>query len=121
MSFRCITPSIQFIIGILLLLPSSRKKVASELAILRGSLASSLAPPRPHLRRDLALPHDGLGVDELEVELEKLARINQEGGQGEDAEDWRSGRVSGAVYGLRETDEIIVRAYEKFAITNPLQ
>lgn len=106
--------TLKSIVYLLLLLPSSRTKVASELSALRTTLSAKLAPPRPHLRRDLALPEKGLSIEEVDAEMEKLANLGAEEsvntGRGE---DWKEGRVSGAVYGTRDTDEIIVKAYSK--------
>jgi hypothetical protein len=106
----------QFIIRLLLLLPSSRLKIASELATLRTSLTAKLAPPRPHLRRSLTLPPTGLSPEELEEEMGKLAELGakeaRERGQG--GEDWKEGRVSGAVYsGQEDVEKVIVEAFAK--------
>lgn len=99
---------------LLLLLPSSRTKVAPELAALRSTLSAKLAPPRPQLRRDLALPEKGLSTEEVDAELEKLANLGaEESANTGRGEDWKEGRVSGAVYGTRDTDDIIVKAYSK--------
>jgi sphinganine-1-phosphate aldolase len=105
---------LQSIIYLLLLLPSSRAKVATELSALRKDLSAKLAPPRPHLRRDLALPEKGLSAIELEAELDQLASLGADEAKATGrGEDWKEGRVSGAVYGTRDTDEIIVKAYSK--------
>ena len=89
-------------------------KVAKELSGLRTTLSSKLAPPRPNLRRDLALPEHGLSTEEVDAELNKLATLGEDESHAKGrGEDWKEGRVSGAVYGTRDTDEIIVKAYSK--------
>jgi len=46
--------------------------------------------------------------------MEKLANLGaEESANTGRGEDWKEGRVSGAVYGTRDTDEIIVKAYSK--------
>ncbi|CED82020.1 plp-dependent transferase [Phaffia rhodozyma] len=113
----------QFIVSLLLRLPSSQAKVKAELSALRSTLTDKLAPPRPHLNRNLRLPASGLTKDVLMAELEKYAALGSSESvkNGKSGEDWKEGRVSGAVYsGQKDDEEISVLAFEKFVVSNPL-
>ncbi|RSH94860.1 hypothetical protein EHS25_004666 [Saitozyma podzolica] len=106
-----------FVVGILLSLPSSRKKISSELAKTRQQIKDKLAPASypdgVRLTVVKSLPEKGHDRAWLEEEWKGL--------KGLEKGDVNSGRVSGTVYhGGDELNAIINKAMSLFVVSNPL-
>lgn len=90
----CLTPPAQFIVSLLLRLPSSRAKLAKELAQTRHQLELKLVPLQESLPEGLkyqaTMPLEGKSADWLKEEMERLRSMEKS--------DVKEGRVSGAVY-----------------------
>ena len=84
----------QFIVSLLLRLPSSRAKLSKELAQTRQQLELKLGPLQESLPEGLkyqaTMPLEGKSADWLKEEMERLRSMEKS--------DVQEGRVSGAVY-----------------------
>ncbi|ORY22698.1 putative sphinganine-1-phosphate aldolase [Naematelia encephala] len=105
------------VIRIILSLPSSRAKLASELAKTRVQIQSKLAPNKYPDGIDLTpvrtLPEHGRDREWLKHEWRGM--------KGLEKGDVQEGRVSGAVYhGGEELNSIINEAMAQFVVSNPL-
>ena len=98
---------------VLFLVPSARRKVATELDGVTLDLAKKIAPSRPDLPAMTSLPAQGYTRAQLTEALDKLANLPNT--------KWEGGRVSGAVYnGSAEYSALWTEAYSKFEVSNPL-
>jgi sphinganine-1-phosphate aldolase len=82
--------AVRFLFSLLLKLPSSKRKVAKELAKAKSDMINQVAPPIEGIPKHFALPVHGRSSDDILEELDKLSGLR--------ASDWQGGRVSGAVY-----------------------
>ncbi|KAH8828388.1 sphinganine-1-phosphate aldolase [Flagelloscypha sp. PMI_526] len=100
---------------LVLLMPSVRKKVEAEMGKAKLDIETKLVPKGEHVVRHLSLPEKGLSLDEILGEMDKMDN------EAIHASDWRHGKLSGAVYhGGPDLEEIIVAAYKRYAVSNPL-
>ncbi|KAI5451158.1 Dihydrosphingosine phosphate lyase [Naganishia albida] len=107
----------KFVVSLLLRLPSSRAKLAKELAQTRQQLELKLVPLQESLPEGLkyqaTMPLEGKNADWLKEEMERLRSMEKR--------DVQEGRVSGAVYhGGDEINQVIIDATSKFIVSNPL-
>jgi sphinganine-1-phosphate aldolase len=91
-SYRFTNSYYQFVIGLLLQLPSSKQKIATELGAARDGIEEKLVPRKlPEGSTYVnALPKKGKTPDWLNEEMERLLSMEKN--------DVQEGRVSGAVY-----------------------
>ncbi|KAI5481686.1 sphinganine-1-phosphate aldolase [Pseudohyphozyma bogoriensis] len=98
---------------LLVVVPSARQKVSSELDAATLDICSSVAPSFESCPPVLSLPQTGLSSEELSKQLEVLADLPKT--------KWENGRVSGAVYhGGEEMEAVWKEAFGKFGVANPL-
>ncbi|GAO47937.1 sphingosine-1-phosphate lyase 1 [Saitoella complicata NRRL Y-17804] len=102
--------------GLLLKLPSSRKKIEAEIAGAKEQLEMKLVNYPQTLRRFETLPSSGLSENEVREELQALLSFS--------SKPWseiQSGQVSGAVYhGGSDLSTLTSEAYSLFSLSNPL-
>ncbi|KZZ94975.1 sphingosine-1-phosphate lyase [Moelleriella libera RCEF 2490] len=97
--------------GYFLRAPGVRNRVQKQVKESIAQMSSKLIPQTE--TRYLMLPKDGMAVDAVRAELEKLANL--------DHTRWEDGYVSGAVY--HGEDELIglqTEAFGKFTVANPI-
>ncbi|KAI0373968.1 PLP-dependent transferase [Pilatotrama ljubarskyi] len=95
--------------------PAAKKKVDTELDKARLSIEMKLVPQGPGVTRHLSLPDKGQDTEWI---LAEMAKMDEEAGS---HVDWRSGKVSGAVYhGGEEMQKVIMAAMERYCLSNPL-
>lgn len=93
--------------------PSIRKKVISQLDAASADMEKKLKSKAPGVDRWLVLPDEGKSSDWLKDQFELFSQIP--------ATDWKSGKVSGAIYhGGQELEQVIARAIEQHVVSNPL-
>lgn len=94
-------------------IPSVNRKVSIQLNAASADMEKKLAPKEPGIVRWLELPEDGKSSDWLKDEVDALSRLP--------ATDWKSGKVSGAIYhGGEELENVITNAMNRYVISNPL-
>ncbi|GAA5964902.1 hypothetical protein JCM21900_002430 [Sporobolomyces salmonicolor] len=99
--------------GLMLLVPSVRRKVQGELDQVTLELEAKLAPKDGPGPTYLSLPERGLAQDAVSKALDEMSAIPNT--------KWETGRVSGAVYhGGEDLNEIWKEAFGKFEVSNPL-
>ncbi|KAI0358513.1 PLP-dependent transferase [Trametes cingulata] len=95
--------------------PAAKKKVDTELDKARLNIEMKLVPQGPGVTRHLSLPEKGQDTEWI---LAEMAKMDEEAGS---HVDWRSGKVSGAVYhGGEEMQKVIMAAMERYCLSNPL-
>ncbi|KAI0775783.1 PLP-dependent transferase [Trametes elegans] len=95
--------------------PSAKKKVETELGKARLDIEKKLVPQGPGVTRHLSLPDQGHDTEWI---LAEMAKMDEESGS---HVDWRSGKVSGAVYhGGEDMQKVIITAMERYCLSNPL-
>jgi len=93
--------------------PFVRARLEAEYATMLEEIRASAKPYRDRLPSHPRLPDEGQPREDLLAEIEAL--------QGEEAERWRDGFVSGAVYhGDREHIDFLNQVYARCSQTNPL-
>ncbi|GAA5939333.1 hypothetical protein JCM1841_002938 [Sporobolomyces salmonicolor] len=101
------------VFGLMLLVPSVRRKVQGELDQVTLELEAKLAPKDGPGPTYLSLPERGLTQDAVSKALDEMSAIPNT--------KWETGRVSGAVYhGGKDLNEIWKEAFGKFEVSNPL-
>ncbi|GAA5864026.1 hypothetical protein JCM1840_000671 [Sporobolomyces johnsonii] len=101
------------VFGLMLLVPSVRRKVQGELDQVTLELEAKLAPKDGPGPTYLSLPERGLTQDAVCKALDDMSAIPNT--------KWETGRVSGAVYhGGKDLNEIWKEAFGKFEVSNPL-
>ncbi|TEB10259.1 sphinganine-1-phosphate aldolase [Coprinellus micaceus] len=106
----------QFVVRLVLRLPSMQKKVTTEMGKARLDIENKLVPKGPNVTRHLALPDDGKSLEWILAEMEKMdVELNGQSGI------WNQGKLSGAVYhGGEDLQKIITAAYDRYCVSNPL-
>ncbi|KAJ3535211.1 hypothetical protein NMY22_g6587 [Coprinellus aureogranulatus] len=106
----------QFVVRLVLRLPSMQKKVTTEMSKARLDIENKLVPKGPNVTRHLTLPEDGKSLEWILAEMEKMdVELN---GQ---SSVWNQGKLSGAVYhGGEDLQRIISAAYDRYCVSNPL-
>ncbi|EPQ57117.1 PLP-dependent transferase [Gloeophyllum trabeum ATCC 11539] len=105
----------QKVILLVLRMPKMKKKVETEMAKAKIDIESKLVPQGPNVIRHLSLPSQGKTSDWITQEMQ---RMDEEMGN---EVDWRSGKLSGAVYhGGPDMEQIIVAAFQRYCVSNPL-
>ncbi|KAF9541396.1 PLP-dependent transferase [Agrocybe pediades] len=106
----------QQVIRLILRLPSTRKKVESQMGAAKLDIENKLVPKGANVTRHLSLPSDGKSLEWILAEMDKMD--TEMGGS---VDSWKQGKLSGAVYhGGEELSKIIVAAYERYCVSNPL-
>ena len=90
---ECDAEHVQFVVRLILRLPSMRKKVASEMGKARLDIENKLVPKGAGVTRHLALPEEGMPIEWILAEMEKMD--TELHGR---AAIWNEGKLSGAVY-----------------------
>ncbi|KAG6811604.1 hypothetical protein H0H92_006667 [Tricholoma furcatifolium] len=107
--------STQRIISLLLRLPSNASKVKTQMNRAKLDIENKLVPKGADVVRHLSLPDKG---QTLEWIFSQMDVMDTELGN---HTNWRQGKLSGAVYhGGDELERVIVRAYERYCVSNPL-
>ncbi|QUC23118.1 uncharacterized protein UV8b_07359 [Ustilaginoidea virens] len=97
--------------GYFLRAPGVRGKVRKQVDENIAQMSSKLVPPTD--TRHLMLPKEGMAMDAVRAELEKLANL--------DHTRWEDGYVSGAVYhGEHDLLSLQTEAFGKFTVANPI-
>ncbi|TFK21883.1 sphinganine-1-phosphate aldolase [Coprinopsis marcescibilis] len=106
----------QFVIRLILKLPSTRKKVEAQMGKAKLDVENKLVPKGPDVTRHLALPDEGKSIEWILEEMDKMdSELNGKTGV------WKDGKLSGAVYhGGVDLQKIIVAAYDRYCVSNPL-
>lgn len=106
----------QFVVRLVLRLPSMQQKVSTEMGKARLDIENKLVPKGPNVTRHLTLPEDGKSLEWILAEMEKMdVELNGQSGI------WNEGKLSGAVYhGGEELQKIISAAYDRYCVSNPL-
>lgn len=124
--FENVKAAAKYILLLFLALPPGRSKVQSELSEVRRDIEKKLVPDGAGVERHLELPPQGLSLERI---LKEMERMDEEMGSNNSSQDehrakgvdWRDGKISGAVYhGGLELTRVIVAAFERYALTNPL-
>ncbi|KAF9446347.1 PLP-dependent transferase [Macrolepiota fuliginosa MF-IS2] len=103
------------VVHLALRLPATKKKVEDQMGQAKLDIENKLVPKGPKVVRHLRLPEEGQSLEWILAEMDKMDQ------EFENKTDWRAGRVSGAVYhGGDELEKIIVAAYERYCVSNPL-
>lgn len=98
--------------GYFLRAPGVRDAVRRQVDEALSKTAAKMLPG-PGQVRNLALPAEGVGAEEVVRQLDELANM--------DHTRWEDGRVSGAVYhGEDPLLKLQAAAYEKFTVANPI-
>lgn len=109
----------QRIVGLLLKLPSNKRRMDREMGEATTTLEKSLLPPSsvPTVR---TLPVHGRDEAWVDKQLAQLQHLTGDG-SGDSERQWRDGYVSGAVYhGGEELNRVILACFARFLLTNPL-
>ncbi|KAI6037576.1 pyridoxal phosphate-dependent transferase [Pisolithus marmoratus] len=127
---RCVSETVtaaaKCILLLFLALPPGRSKVQSELSKVRRDIETKLIPEGAGVERHLELPRQGLSLECILKEMEKMDEEMGSNNPGENEKrakglDWRDGKISGAVYhGGTDLTRVIVAAFERYALANPL-
>ncbi|KAI6165969.1 pyridoxal phosphate-dependent transferase [Pisolithus thermaeus] len=127
---RCVYENVKaaakYILLLFFALPPGRSKVQSELSEVRRDIEKKLIPDGVGVERHLELPRQGLSLERILMEMEKMDEEMGSNNPGDDEHrakgvDWRDGKISGAVYhGGLELTRVIVAALERYALANPL-
>ncbi|KAK7692393.1 hypothetical protein QCA50_004018 [Cerrena zonata] len=100
---------------LVLRLPSTKKKVETELGKARLDIEDKLVPKGDAVVRHLSLPEKGNSSEWISDEMVKMDE------ESKSFTDWRHGKLSGAVYhGGDDLQKIIVAAFERYCVSNPL-
>lgn len=104
----------KFVMSIVFKLPSVHRQVESEMAKARIDIEAKLVPSGPAVTRHLTLPATGRPADWIANEMDMMDK--EAGG-----DDWRNGKLSGAVYhGGQDIEVVINAAIQKYVVSNPL-
>ncbi|KAJ3528090.1 hypothetical protein NM688_g8039 [Phlebia brevispora] len=105
----------QQILLLALRLPAARRKVEVELGKAKLQIEAKLIAHGPNVTRHLTIPPTGHTAAWIAEEMEKMDK------ESDHDSDWKHGKISGAVYhGGDELTKIIVAAYERYCVSNPL-
>ncbi|RXW20269.1 hypothetical protein EST38_g5579 [Candolleomyces aberdarensis] len=106
----------QFVVRLVLRLPSMQKKVTTEMSKARLDIENKLVPKGPNVTRHLTIPEEGKSLEWILAEMEKMdLELNGQKGI------WNEGKLSGAVYhGGEDLQKIITAAYDRYCVSNPL-
>ncbi|KAJ2922577.1 hypothetical protein H1R20_g14529, partial [Candolleomyces eurysporus] len=106
----------QFVVRLVLRLPSMQKKVTTEMSKARLDIENKLVPKGPNVTRHLTIPEEGKSLEWILAEMEKMdLELNGQKGI------WNEGKLSGAVYhGGEDLQKIITTAYDRYCVSNPL-
>lgn len=82
----------QFVIQLVMRLPSVKKDVETKMAVARSGIQAQLIPSGPNVTRHLAIPPTGHDLAWIEAEMDAMDS------EAVSKTDWKQGKVSGAVY-----------------------
>ncbi|KAF7321892.1 Sphinganine-1-phosphate aldolase [Mycena kentingensis (nom. inval.)] len=104
----------QQVIYLALRMPSAKAKVAQQMDKAKLDIEDKLVPKGPDVTRHLTLPAEGQSLEWILAEMDKMDNELSH-------TSWKKGKISGAVYhGGDDLERIIVAAYAKYAVSNPL-
>ena len=128
------SPSLQRTFGLVIALPSVRKRIDTEMDAARAEIERKLMPQGKDVERHLSLPRKG---QTLEWILEAMEQMDKEAPS---QTDYREGKLSGAVYrmytpflppdqlplrlssvdGGDDMERVLVAAFQRYCVSNPL-